>query len=120
MGNRRNGKTGEADDVTCRGALHGNAVQSPESHDLGRAAGFHNLSVAVERMARLVHVKRAGLDTARQYTAKEVVAIQQRCEKGEGCVHIHLRGGEMAQDSSEQDRSEEHKSELQSLMLTCS
>src|SRR3546814_10675325 len=71
IGNRRNGKTGEADDVTCLGALHGHAVESTESHDLGRAAGFHNLSVAVERMDRLVHVKLAGLDPAGQNSAKE-------------------------------------------------
>src|SRR3546814_2198003 len=32
IGNRRNGKTGEADDVTCLGALHGNAVQRSEEH----------------------------------------------------------------------------------------
>src|SRR3546814_8826224 len=73
IGNRRNGKTGEADDVTCLGALHGNAVQSTESHDLGRAAGFNNLSVSVERMDRLVADTRAGMDKAGQYTAKEVV-----------------------------------------------
>src|SRR3546814_3141618 len=105
-------------------------LQAPEGEDLGRAPGFDDLALGIERVNRHVHLQRARSDTPGQDAAEEIVAVEQRDQELERSVLIRLGRRHMVDDGFEHRlqvararvriksriRSEEHTSELQSLM----
>src|SRR3546814_20920053 len=52
-------------------------LQAPEGEDLGRAPGFDDLALGIERVNRHVHLQRARSDTPGQDAAEEIVAVEQ-------------------------------------------
>src|SRR3546814_3531145 len=106
------GKPGDRDDVACVSFLHRHALKAPKGKNLGRTARFDHLAVGIERLDRHVHLQRAAGDAAGEDTADEIVAVQQRHQELERAVTVGDRLRHMIDDG----RSEEHTSELQSLM----
>ena len=80
------GALGEAcngDDVAGMGFLDRLALEAAEGEDLGDAAVFDQLAVAVEDLDGLVRLDRTGMDAAGDDAAEERVGFQDRADHAE-------------------------------------
>ena len=101
VGDRGVGQTGNRDDVTGAGFLHGNTLETPEGKDFGGATLFDNLAVRVERVDRGVELDRAGEDQSGQDAAEEVIAVEQGHKEFERTIGIGAGGRDMIDDGLE-------------------